>query len=56
MGIYFFFINLGKTITKDGRKIMTENQYIRANRTVFIYSSHSIWLYCADTDGSIRSG
>ena len=33
MGIYFF-INLGKTITKDGRKIMTENQYIRANRTV----------------------
>ena len=33
-GYILIFINLGKTITKDGRKIMTENQYIRANRTV----------------------
>ena len=53
-GYILIFINLGKTITKDGRKIMTENQYIRANS--FIYSYHSIWLYCADPDGSIRSG
>ena len=33
-GYILIFINLGKTITKDGREIMTENQYIRANRTV----------------------
>lgn len=33
-GYILTFINLGKTITKDGREIMTENQYIRANRTV----------------------
>ena len=33
-GYILIFINLGKTITKDGRKIMTEKQYVRANRTV----------------------
>lgn len=26
-GYILIFINLGKTITKDGREIMTENQY-----------------------------
>ena len=53
---YILFNKSLQNYNKRLEKIMTENQYIRANRTVLFTVLIVFNLYCTDPDGSIRSG
>ena len=55
MGIYFFYKSL-QNYNKRLEKNYDRESVYKGKQDCFIYSSHSIWLYCADPDGSIRSG